>query len=102
MPPKPTPLFCLESDKEADKAIQEAEDAKTQLECLKTGLVEFNQEVEVARAAKAKWQWLAKEQAKKDQYMEAEEKPMREQQEQLAELAWINQEICLSMLEFGF
>jgi len=56
MPPKLTPLFCLESDEEANKAIQEAEDAKAQLACLNAGLMEFNQKVEVARATKAEWQ----------------------------------------------
>ena len=42
MPPKPTPLFRPDSDEEADKAIQEAEDAKEQLSHLNAGLVEFN------------------------------------------------------------
>ena len=42
MPPKPTPLFHPDSDKEADKAIQEAEDVKVQLARLNAGLVEFN------------------------------------------------------------
>ena len=31
MPPKLTPLFHLESDKEANKAIQAAEDTKVEL-----------------------------------------------------------------------
>ena len=56
MPPKLTPLFCLESDKEADKAIQEVEDAKVQLTHLNAGLVEFNRKVEAARAVKAEQQ----------------------------------------------
>src|SRR5882724_11366486 len=77
MPPKLTPLFCLESDKEADKAIQEVEDAKVQLAHLNTGLIEFNRKVEVARATKAEHQWLAEEQAQKEQCMEAEEKATR-------------------------
>src|SRR5882724_6675804 len=55
--PKLTPLFHPESDEEADKAIQEVEDMKAQPMHLNTGLVEFNQKVEAARAAKAKWQW---------------------------------------------
>ena len=42
MPPKLTPLFCPESDEEADKAIQDVEDTKVQLACLNAGLVEFN------------------------------------------------------------
>ena len=54
IPPKLTPLFCPESDEEANKAIQEVEDAKAQLACLNVGLVEFNQKAEVARATKAK------------------------------------------------
>src|SRR5882724_13722478 len=88
MPPKMTPLFHPESDKEADKAIQEAEDAKSQLAHLNAGLVEFNLKAEAARAVKAEWQresqWLAEEQAEKDQHTEAEEKLTRERQEQLA------------------
>jgi len=102
MPPKPTPLFHPESDKEADKAIQEAEDMKVQLVHLSAGLVEFNQEAEAARAAKAERQWLAKEQAEKDRHVEAEEKAARERQEQLAELAQINQEVSPSISEFSF
>src|SRR5882724_4099992 len=70
MPPKLTPLFCLESNEEANKVIQEAEDVKAQLACMNAGLVELNQKVEAARAAKAKWQqeWqrLANEQAEQD------------------------------------
>jgi len=104
MPPKLTPLFHPESDK-ADKAIQEAEDAKEQLTCLNVGLVEFNQKAEVARAAKAEreqeWQWLGEEQGGKDWCVEAKEKAMRERQEQLAELAQINQEVSPNMSEFG-
>jgi len=42
MPPKLTPLFHPESDEEAYKVIQEAEDAKAQLACMNAGLVEFN------------------------------------------------------------
>ena len=42
IPPKPTPLFHPDSDEEADKAIQEAEDVKVQLARLNAGLVEFN------------------------------------------------------------
>jgi len=82
IPLKLTPLFHPESEKEADKAIQEAEDAKAQLVHLNVGLIEFNQEVEAARAAKAEqqqeWQQLANEQAEKDRHVEAEEKAMRE------------------------
>src|SRR5882724_11293786 len=67
MPPKLTPLFCPESDEEADKAIQEAEDGKVQLAHLNAGFVEFNRKAEAARAIKAKCQqerqWLANEQA---------------------------------------
>src|SRR5882724_6076628 len=93
LPPKPTPLFCPDSDEEANKAIQEAEDAKAQLARLNAGLVEFNQKAEAARAVKAKQQQecqrLAKEQAEKDWCAEAEERLTRERQEQLAELAQI-------------
>jgi len=93
-------------DKEADKAIQEAEDTKVQLMGLNMGLVEFNWKAEVARAAKAEQQqeqqWLAEEQAEKDWCVEAEEKATREWQEQLAELAWINKEVSLSISEFSF
>jgi len=39
MPPKLTPLFHLESDEEADKVIQEAEDMKAQLACMNVGLM---------------------------------------------------------------
>src|SRR5882724_4633230 len=61
MPPKPRPLFHPESDEEADKAIQEAEDVKAQLACLNTGLVEFNRKAEVARAIKPSGNgWLMK------------------------------------------
>ena len=56
----------------------------------------------MARATKAKWQWLAKEQVEKDRHMEAEEKAARRQQEQLAELVQINLEVSLSMSEFSF
>jgi len=42
MPPKLTPLFHPESNEEADKVIQEAEDVKVQLACMNAGLVEFN------------------------------------------------------------
>src|SRR5882724_12685492 len=101
MPPKPTPLFCPESDEEDNKAIQDVEDAKAQLAHLNAGLVEFNQKVEAARAIKSKqqWerQWLANEQAENDQHTEAEEKLMREWQEQLAELAWINEKVSPSI-----
>jgi len=51
MPPKPTPLFFMESNKEANKAIQEVEDAQVQLARLSAGLVEFNRKAEAARAA---------------------------------------------------
>src|SRR5882724_6105315 len=89
MPPKPTPLFRPDSDKEANKVIQEAEDTKVQLACLNAGLVEFNRKAEAVRAIKAEWQqerqWLAEEQADKDQHAEAEERLARERQEQLAE-----------------
>ena len=106
MPPKLTPLFHLESDEEADKAIQEVEDMKAQLACLNTGLVEFNRKSEAARAIKAKrqWeqQWLADEQAKNDRHAEAEEKLTREQQEELAELAQINEEVSLSIRNLAF
>ena len=102
MPPKPTPLFCPESNEEANKAIQEVEDTKAQLIHLNMGLVEFNQKAEAARATKAEWKRLAEEQAKKDWHVEAEEKAMREQQEQLAELARINQEVSPNLfLEFS-
>jgi len=93
MPPKPTPLFHPEFNEEADKAIQEVEDAKPQLTHLNMGLIEFNWRVEAARAAKAKQQQLAEEQAEKDWHMETEEKAAREWQEQLAELAQINLEV---------
>src|SRR5882724_299117 len=101
MPPKLTPLFRPKSDKEADKAIQEAEDVKAQLACLNAGLVEFNRKVEVARAIKAErqqeHQWLAEEQAEKDWRAEADEKLVWERQEQLAELARINEEVSPSV-----
>ena len=106
MPPKLTPLFCLESNEEANKAIQEAEDVKAQLACLNAGLVEFNRKAEAARAIKAKWQQeqqrLANEQAEKDWRAEAEEKLTRERQEQLAELAWINEEVSPSVRNSAF
>ena len=106
MPPKPTPLFRPNSDEEADKAIQEAEDVKAQLACLNAGLVEFNRKVEAARAVKAKQQWerqqLAEEQAEKDWHTEAEEKLAWEWQEQLAELAWINEEVSPSVWNLAF
>ena len=105
MPPKLTPLFLPESDDEVDKVIQEAEDAKVQLAHLNMGLVKFNWKAEVARATKAEWQQepqrLANYQAKKDWHMEAEEKAVREWQEQLAELAQIIQEVSPSMSEFS-
>jgi len=97
MPPKLTPLFHPESDEEAEKVIQEAEDAKVQLACMNAGLVKFNWKAEAARATKSKQQWewqrLAKEQAKQDQHVETEEKAEREQQEQQAELAHVNWEV---------
>ena len=106
MPPKPTPLFCPESDEEDNKAIQDVEDAKAQLAHLNAGLVEFNQKVEAARAIKSKqqWerQWLANEQAENDQHTEAEEKLTREWQEQLAELAWINEKVSPSIWNSAF
>jgi len=106
MPPKPTPLFFPESDKEADKAIQDAENTKAQLAHLNAGLIEFNRKAEAARAVKAErqreHQQLAKEQAKKDQHTEAEEKLVREQQEQLAELARINEEVSPSVWNSAF
>jgi len=37
MPPKLTPLFHPESNEEADKVIQEAEDVKVQLACMNAG-----------------------------------------------------------------
>ena len=106
MPPKLTPLFCPEANKEANKAIQEAEDMKVQLAHLNAGLVEFNQKAEVARSTKAEqqreWQRLAEEQVEKDWHVEAEEKAVREQQEQLAELAQINKEVSPSIQNSGF
>jgi len=91
MPPKPTPLFCPKSDKEADKAIQEVEDVKAQLTRLNAGLVEFNQKAEAVRAVKAEWQWehqqLAEEQAEKDRIAEAKER-----------LAWSGRSSWLSSL----
>ena len=70
MPLKLTLLFHLESDLEANKAIQAAEDVKAEIACLNEGLQEFNQKAEEAKATKAKQQWewqrLAEEQAKKD------------------------------------
>src|SRR5882724_4259748 len=90
MPPKPTPLFRPDSDKEANKVIQEAEDTKVQLACLNAGLVEFNRKAEAARAMKAKWQWehqrLAEDQAEMDRCAETEGRLAWERQEQLAEL----------------
>jgi len=38
MGPKTTPLFNLQSDEEAEKAIQVVEDAKAELACLNEGL----------------------------------------------------------------
>jgi len=107
MPPNLTPLFHLESDEEANKAIQVAEDAKVELTCLNKGLQEFNWKAEEAKATKAKqqqeWQRLANEQAKKDQHVAAEEKAKKEWQEQLAELAWVNQEVSLDFFsDFSF
>ena len=71
-----------------------------QLMHLNVGLREFTWKAEEVKAAKAEkqreWKRLANEQAKKDQHVEAEEKAEREQQEQLAELAWVNQEVSLS------
>jgi len=91
MPPKLTPLFHPEYDEEANKVIQEAEDMKVQLVHLNMGLLEFNQKVEAAKAAKAKRQQdrqrLADEQAEEDRCMEAKEKAEREWQEQL--LSWL-------------
>ena len=57
MPPKLTPLFHPESDKEADKVIQEAEDTMVHLAHLDEGLHEFNWKADVAKAAKAERQW---------------------------------------------
>jgi len=54
MPPKLTPLFHPESDEEADKVIQEAEDVKAQLACLNMGLLKFNRKVDADKAEKAK------------------------------------------------
>jgi len=54
MGPKLTPLFNPESDKEANRAIQEAEDMKAELAHPNKGLQEWNQKVEAAKAAKAK------------------------------------------------
>ena len=82
IPPKPTPLFCPDSDEEANKAIQEAEDAKAQLAHLNAGLIEFNRKAEAARAVKAERQrerqQLAKEQAEKDWCTEAKERLVQE------------------------
>ena len=106
MPPKLTPLFHPESNEEADKAIQDAEDTKVQLAHLNAGLMEFNRKAEVARAIKAEWQreWqrLADEQAEKDWHVEAEEKLVREWQEQLVELARINEEVSPSIQNLAF
>ena len=97
MPPKPTPLFCPDSDEEPDKVIQEAEDVKVQLVHLNEGLVEFNWKAEVARATKAEQEWeqqrLANEQAEEAQCVEAKEKIERGWQEQWAELACVNWEV---------
>ena len=77
-----------------------------QLTHLNAGLVEFNQKAEAARAIKAEQQqerqWLAEEQAEKDWRTEAEEKLARERQEQLAELAQINEEVSLSIQNSAF
>ena len=102
MPPKLTPLFHPKSNKEANKAIQAAEDVKAELACLNEVLQEFNQKAEEAKATKVKWQQeqqrLAKEQAKKDWCVAAEEKAAREWQEQLAELTWVNWEVSPGFL----
>ena len=45
---------------------------------------------------------MANEQAKKDQHAEAEEKLAREWQEQLAELAWINEVVSPSIRNLAF
>ena len=97
MPPTLTPLFHPESYKEADKAIQEAEDMMVQLTRLSEGLHEFNWKVDEVKASKAEWQWeqqrLADEQAEKDQHMAAKDTAEKEWQEKLAELAWVNWEV---------
>jgi len=99
MGPKPTPLFHLESNEEADRSIQVAEDAKAELACLNEGLWEFNQKAEEAKSAKAEWKWehqrLASKQAENNWQVAAEEKAKKDQQEQLAELAEVNQEVSL-------
>jgi len=45
---------------------------------------------------------LANEQAEKDRCTEAKEKLAREQQEQLTELAWINEEVSPSVQNSAF
>ena len=46
---------------------------------------------------------MADKQAEKDWHMEAKEKAEREWQEQLAELAWVNQEVSSKLFsEFSF
>ena len=103
MPQKLTPLFHPESDEEANKVIQEAEDTKAQLVHLNMGLLEFNRKADTAKATKAEQQRLADEQAKKDWWMEAEEKAEREWQEKLAELAQVNWEVSPKLFsEFSF
>jgi len=53
MGPKPTPQFQSESEEEADRAIQEVEDAKAELMHLNEGLCKFNWKVDTAKALKA-------------------------------------------------
>ena len=57
--------------------------------------LEWNWQVDVAKAVKAEWQWewMTDEQAKKSRCAAAEEKAKRDWQEQLAELAWVNHEV---------
>jgi len=105
--PKLTPLFHPESDEEADKVIQEAEDVKAQLACLNMGLLKFNRKVDADKAEKSQVTMgvakVGRQQAEKDWHMEAKEKAEREWQEQLAELAWVNQEVSSKLFsEFSF
>ena len=85
MVPKATPLFHPESHEEANWAIQVAVDTKIRFNHLNEELQEMNWQADVEKVAKAKQQregqWLAGEQAEKDQLVVVVEKAERDQQE---------------------
>ena len=90
------PLFHPESDKEANCAIQVADDVKGWLACLNKEFQEINCHADAVKAkCHREWQQLAEEQAEKYQLAAAEEKAEKDWLDQLAELEQVNCEVSL-------